>query len=457
MLGAIKHLKKPGVGNPNVPPSITLALGDSTSSSVTLNWTYSTGTNGQVGPTYTVWKQTSGGGYTSVGTTTSLTYNVTGLTTSVAYDFYVTTSECQSNTVSITLSVAATVPGAPTNFVATGLQQQNQDGQISFSWTAPNNGGAALIEYEISHSADNVSWSTTTAFVAPATSASYISVSYIGYDIFFRIRARNSVGWGAYSNTSLAHIWGFTTVTYTSGAGTWVKPTGTTALTALLVVGGGGGGGSHQGAGGGGAGEVVVRENVAVTGNVNYLVGMGGSGGTAGRGSTGSASNFGSYSAAGGGGGGGFATADPYEDARNGGSGGSGGGASRYDYGAGYTRSGGSQTAAGVGNYGTAGANSSEDGFIPPSWAYGGGGGGAGSQGGYINNPSYRGNALSITQFSNFVVGYGGGGGTWSPNGANGGPYAGTSESAPGSGGGGASTGAGSAGQQGIIKLSYYY
>ena len=127
---------------------------------------------------------------------------------------------------------------------------------------------------------------------------------------------------------------------YTSGSGTWSRPTGLSAtaqIKLLVVAGGGGAGGSRTGdpSGGGGAGGLILVTNfVTAQSSYTYSIGNGGAGGSGGSsyGSDGGNTTFassgsGTFTANGGGGGGGTT----YNYSTNGRNGGSGGGSGSYD------------------------------------------------------------------------------------------------------------------------------
>jgi hypothetical protein len=129
-------------------------------------------------------------------------------------------------------------------------------------------------------------------------------------------------------------------VAFTSGSGTWNRPSGMSASTQiklLIVAGGGGAGGARTSdpAGGGGAGGLILVTNfVTAQSSYTYSVGGGGNGGNSGSayGSNGSNSTFassgsGTFTANGGGGGGGTT----YGQSVHGNAGGSGGGSGSYN------------------------------------------------------------------------------------------------------------------------------
>jgi hypothetical protein len=182
---------------------------------------------------------------------------------------------------------------------------------------------------------------------------------------------------------------------FTSGSGTWNRPSGMTSTTQikLLIVGGGGGaGGSRTGdpSGGGGAGGLILVTNfVTAQSSYTYSIGNGGQGGQGGSsyGSDGgnttfSSSGIGTFTANGGGGGGGTT----YGQSVHGRNGGSGGGSGSYNGNGGfsniasnYTIDGTTYSGVGFGNAGS-GGNGGAGG--------GAGGGASGNSGGAGKNVS---------------------------------------------------------------------
>jgi len=104
-----------------------------------------------------------------------------------------------SFTLAITNNVGATtaVPTAPTSF-ATSVTAGT--GLVDGTWVAPTSLGSALIEYEIS---DNLGRTQTIS--APLLNGRMNGLNYNGTTAYtYKVRARNTTGWGPYSNTSVA-------------------------------------------------------------------------------------------------------------------------------------------------------------------------------------------------------------------------------------------------------------
>lgn len=220
-------------------------------------------------------------------------------------------------------------------------------------------------------------------------------------------------------------VHGQTVVTYTTtGANTWVCPTGVTTITfeAYGAGGGGGGGGgsNKQGGGGGGGGGYVIHNAVTVVPGTTYNLTVG-AGGTAGA-------------SGGNGGNGGFSrgTFGALVLTANGGTGGGG-----YSGGSGVAGTGGAAT---NGTTNRTGGNAAAGNGL----GSGGGGGAAGSTGA---------GSAAVTQ----VGGIGGGGSAGAgANGSTANAAAGSAGNDYGGGGsGGTKSSAGGAGAQGYIVITY--
>ena len=154
---------------------------------------------------------------------TNTSETMTGLTNGTIYAYQIRAVNSAgagpaSNTATATPQVPAGVPDAPTNLTATP-----GDGQASLSWTAPNDNGSPIIRYEFRSDTYNdgtwSSWASTNRLSTSVTLIQMVNGTLYG----FQIRAVNSVGEGAASNT----------VTVTSQAVTLVSvPDAPTHLTA---------------------------------------------------------------------------------------------------------------------------------------------------------------------------------------------------------------------------------
>ena len=159
------------------------------------------------------------------------------------------------------------VPGAPTIGTATATSCS----AISVSFTAPTcTGHLSITGYQVvctssgSHTATGSSSPISVTSLCPST-------SYI-----FKVRAQNSLGYGAYSGTASATtnaVIGSRSYT-TPGCYSWVAPTGVTKVSVVAI---GGGAGEYGGASGGGLG--YVNNYTVIPGN-SYSVKVGRGGGT---------------------------------------------------------------------------------------------------------------------------------------------------------------------------------
>ncbi len=96
-------------------------------------------------------------------------------------------------------------PSAPLDLHQTG-SEYNSGWIISLSWTPPNStNGAPLTGYKIYRSIGNPGVETYLTTISNVTSYND-SVLYPAYDYYYRVRAINSLGEGAFSNEASAHL-----------------------------------------------------------------------------------------------------------------------------------------------------------------------------------------------------------------------------------------------------------
>lgn len=189
----------PGAGTPppDAPTGLNATAGDT---EVDLTWNASA-----TATSYTVKRSTSDGGpYTNVQTgITDTNFTDENLTNGTTYYYVVSASNVggessNSTQVSATPEAAQTVPGAPTNVVASG-----GDTQASLTWQAPaDDGGAAITDYSVTVSpTTGVSGQTTRSVGSASTNFVFTGLSN-GTAYSFTVAAVNSVGTGAASNPS---------------------------------------------------------------------------------------------------------------------------------------------------------------------------------------------------------------------------------------------------------------
>ena len=110
-----------------------------------------------------------------------------------------TGSSVDNRDYSVTITDPATVPGQPTSLSATPA-----DSQMTLAWTAPNDGGADLTEYDFTTDG-GTTWATTGSASASAvitqTSAATPAALVNGTEYQFAVRANNRKGHGTASAT----------------------------------------------------------------------------------------------------------------------------------------------------------------------------------------------------------------------------------------------------------------
>ena len=191
---------------PGAPTDLGTLGGDG---KVTLSWT-APANSGSSSITHYEYRYATGSssshsGFSSWTSTysTSTSYVVSGLTNGTQHLFQVRAVNSQlassaSNTAFQTPIASTTVPGAPT-----GLSVGSLNGQTRLTWTAPsNNGGASITDYEYRYRVNNTgSWGSWISSGDTSTGENIpglISGTFYG----FQVRAVNSEGESAASNTA---------------------------------------------------------------------------------------------------------------------------------------------------------------------------------------------------------------------------------------------------------------
>lgn len=126
-------------------------------------------------------------------------------------------------------SASYTIPGVPGRVGTPTLTLRPPD-DILVDWVAPDNGGAAINGYQVQGDNNSDFSSPATVGVPSATSLSWITTSF-GQIVYFRVRARNSQGWGDWSppksilivsgpRVNVGGVWR-NTVAYVNVGGVW--------------------------------------------------------------------------------------------------------------------------------------------------------------------------------------------------------------------------------------------
>ena len=233
-------------GGTTPPPAPTgLTVTGTTSSSVSLSWTASTGaTQYQIQRANGACSTSSS--FAQVGTSTSTTFTNTGLAASTTFCYRVTASNANgtsgpSNTVPATTG-GANPPPAPTGLTVTGTTSSS----VSLSWTA----STGATQYQIQRANGACSTSSSFAQVGTSTSTTFTNTGLAASTTFcYRVTASNANGTSGPSNTVPATTGGGTsggcsavpTVQSAWGNGYVVQPvtvtnTGTSAITGWRVT-----------------------------------------------------------------------------------------------------------------------------------------------------------------------------------------------------------------------------
>jgi len=125
--------------------------------------------------------------------------------------------------------VSFKIPDVPAKVATPTLTLRPPD-DILVDWTAPDDSGADINGYQVQADNNSDFSSPTTVGVASATSYSWITTSF-GQTLWFRVRARNSQGWGPWSTArsilivsgprvNVGGVWR-NTVAYVNVGGVW--------------------------------------------------------------------------------------------------------------------------------------------------------------------------------------------------------------------------------------------
>jgi titin len=183
---------------PDAPTSVSGIFGNT---SVSLTWA-APASDGQSAITDYVVEFNDGSGFAvfADGTSTATSATVTGLTNGTSYTFRVSAVNAAGTGAASAASSAViprTFPSAPTSVSGTPGNTQ-----VSLTWTAPSNGGAAITDYVVEFN-DGVTWATF-ADGTSATAAATVTGLTNGTPYTFRVSATNNVSTGAVSTASSA-------------------------------------------------------------------------------------------------------------------------------------------------------------------------------------------------------------------------------------------------------------
>jgi fibronectin type 3 domain-containing protein len=182
---------------PNAPLSLTATAGPM---QVTLGWT-APPNNGYAITSYSVYRSTTSGGETKLGSSTTTSYADTAVTAGTKYYYKVTAVNAKggsgfSNEASATPTVA-TVPGAPQNLAAVSAANG-----ISLTWSAPaSNGGSQITSYQIFRGTRSGGEGSTAYASVGGGILNYVDTGATkGTKYFYNVKAVNSVGKSPASN-----------------------------------------------------------------------------------------------------------------------------------------------------------------------------------------------------------------------------------------------------------------
>jgi hypothetical protein len=97
-------------------------------------------------------------------------------------------------------SVAYLIPGTPEKTPKPTLTLRPPN-EVFVDWDSPPDRGAAITEYEVQADTSSSFSDPTSSIVGSGTSKIWTTLNY-GATLYFRVRAKNSQGWGAYSVTN---------------------------------------------------------------------------------------------------------------------------------------------------------------------------------------------------------------------------------------------------------------
>jgi fibronectin type 3 domain-containing protein len=185
------------LGAPGAPTNLSATRGNG---QVALTWTAPASNGGSAITAYKLYRGTATNAETLIQTLGNVTsYTDISLANGTTYFYKVTAvNTVGESALSIEASATpATLPGAPAGLTATA-----GNNQVSLSWTAPSNGGAAISAYKVYRSATSGAEAilTTLGNVTTYTNTGLVA----GTTYFYKVSAVNAVGEGTLSGEASA-------------------------------------------------------------------------------------------------------------------------------------------------------------------------------------------------------------------------------------------------------------